>query len=107
MTQPSFCLFDTRSLVDALLPYRGGRLDVLLAEQDIDRVAELQQECRQLAISLSGAIFPRLISRQGFHDRGAWLLPRPSSHDPRLISLPQNDDADRLAAMLCEQLAPR
>ncbi|WDL81025.1 FIST C-terminal domain-containing protein [Aeromonas bestiarum] len=107
MTQPSFCLFDARSLVDALLPYRGGRLDVLLAEQDIDRVAELQQECRQLAISLSGAIFPRLISRQGFHDRGAWLLPRPSSHDPRLISLPQNDDADRLAAMLCEQLAPR
>ncbi len=44
MTLPSFYLFDARPLADAPLPSRGGRLDGLLAEQDIGRVAGRQQE---------------------------------------------------------------
>lgn len=107
MMKPSFCHFDVHALADALLPYQGGRLDVLLAEQDMGRVTELQQECQHLAIQLSGAIFPRLISQQGFHDRGAWLLPRSSSCLPQLIPLPPESSADGLANALCEQLTPR
>nr|WP_279496472.1 hypothetical protein [Aeromonas veronii] len=70
MMQPTFHQFDAHPLTDTLLPYRGGRLDVLLAERDAARVAELQQQCQRLDIQLCGAIFPSLVSRHGFHERG-------------------------------------
>lgn len=92
MMQPAFHSFDTQPLAEALRPYRGQRLDVLLTEQDAEHVADLQQQCSHLEIQLSGALFPRLISRHGFHERGAWLLPRPASHAPLLIPL---DPVDR------------
>ena len=76
MMQPAFHSFDAQPLADALRSYSGQRLDVLLAEQDAEHVADLQQQCRNLEIQLSGALFPRLLSRHGFHERGAWLLPR-------------------------------
>ena len=106
MMQPSFYQFDAQPLADALLPYQGERLDVLLAEQDAVRVADLQLQCQLLGIQLCGAIFPRLISQHGFHERGAWLLPRPASHNPLLIPLSSTENADALAGIICERLAP-
>ncbi|MGH1410308.1 MAG: hypothetical protein ACRAUW_12415, partial [Aeromonas sp.] len=79
MLQPTFHQFDAHPLADTLLPYRGEQLDVLLAERDATRVAELQQQCQHLDIQLCGAIFPSLVSQHGFHEQGAWLLPRPVS----------------------------
>ncbi|HHQ4452664.1 MULTISPECIES: FIST signal transduction protein [Aeromonas] len=107
MMQPTFHQFDAHPLADALLPYEGQRLDVLLAERDAARVADLQQQCQRLNIQLCGAIFPRLVSRHGFHERGAWLLPRPASHNPLLLSLSPTASADTLADIICEQLASR
>lgn len=107
MMQPAFHSFDTQSLAEALRPYRGQRLDVLLAEQDAEHVADLQQQCSHLDIQLSGALFPRLLSRHGFHERGAWLLPRPASHVPLLIPLDPVASADEQARRLCDALAPR
>ncbi|MGL6369884.1 FIST signal transduction protein [Aeromonas hydrophila] len=107
MMQPAFHSFDTQPLAEALRPYRGQRLDVLLAEQDAEHVADLQQQCRNLEIQLSGALFPRLLSRHGFHERGAWLLPRPASHVPLLIPLDPVASADEQARLLCNALAPR
>ncbi|MCF3099507.1 hypothetical protein EHZ86_20140 [Aeromonas australiensis] len=107
MMQPTFHQFDAHPLTDTLLPYRGGRLDVLLAERDAARVAELQQQCQRLDIQLCGAIFPSLVSRHGFHERGAWLLPRSTSHNPLLIPLSSTASADELAAIICERLASR
>ncbi|HDX8436681.1 TPA: hypothetical protein RQN11_002236, partial [Aeromonas dhakensis] len=52
MMQPAFLSFDAQPLADALQPYRGERLDLLLAEQDAGHVAELQQQCRRLDIQL-------------------------------------------------------
>lgn len=97
MMQPAFHSFDTQPLAEALRPYRGQRLDVLLTEQDAEHVADLQQQCSHLEIQLSGALFPRLISRHGFHERGAWLLPRPASHAPLLIPLDPVASADEQA----------
>ncbi|WP_429019102.1 FIST signal transduction protein [Aeromonas allosaccharophila] len=107
MMQPSFHQFDVHPLADALLPYKGKRLDVLLAEQDAARVADLQLQCQHLDIQLCGAIFPRLISQHGFHQRGAWLQPRPAAHNPLLIPLPATATADELAGTICEQLTSR
>ncbi|MCC0180217.1 FIST C-terminal domain-containing protein [Aeromonas hydrophila] len=107
MMQPAFHSFDTQPLAEALRPYRGQRLDVLLAEQDAKHVADLQQQCSHLEIQLSGALFPRLISRHGFHERGAWLLPRPASHVPLLIPLDPVTSADEQARILCDALAPQ
>ncbi|UMQ39409.1 hypothetical protein MJ578_08950 [Aeromonas hydrophila] len=107
MMQPAFHSFDTQPLTEALRPYRGERLDVLLAEQDAEHVADLQQQCSHLEIQLSGALFPRLLSRHGFHERGAWLLPRPASHTPLLIPLDPVASADEQARRLCDALAPR
>ncbi|MGL6476985.1 FIST signal transduction protein [Aeromonas hydrophila] len=107
MMQPAFHSFDTQPLAEALRPYRGQRLDVLLAEQDAEHVADLQQQCSHLEIQLSGALFPRLISRHGFHERGAWLLPRPASHAPLLIPLDPVASADEQARLLCDALAPQ
>lgn len=107
MMQPAFLSFDTQPLADALQPYRGERLDVLLAEQDAGHVAELQQQCRRLDIRLSGALFPRLISRHGFHEHGAWLLPRPASHAPLLIPLDPAASTDLQVSTLCDALLPQ
>lgn len=107
MMQPAFHSFDTQPLAEALRPYRGQRLDVLLTEQDAEHVADLQQQCSHLEIQLSGALFPRLISRHGFHERGAWLLPRPASHAPLLIPLDPVASADEQARRLCDALAPQ
>ncbi|QWL69486.1 FIST C-terminal domain-containing protein [Aeromonas hydrophila] len=107
MMQPAFHSFDAQPLTEALRPYRGQRLDVLLAEQDAEHVAGLQQQCSHLEIQLSGALFPRLLSRHGFHKRGAWLLPRPASHVPLLIPLDPVASADEQARLLCDALAPR
>ncbi|WOX54217.1 FIST N-terminal domain-containing protein [Aeromonas sp. CD] len=107
MMQPAFHSFDAQPLAEALRPYRGQRLDVLLAEQDAAHVADLQQQCSHLDIQLSGALFPCLLSRHGFHERGAWLLPRPASHAPLLIPLDPVASADEQARLLCNALAPR
>ncbi len=107
MMQPAFLSFDTQPLADALQPYRGERLDLLLAEQDAGHVAELQQQCRRLDIQLSGALFPRLISRHGFHEHGAWLLPRPASHAPLLIPLDPAASTDLQVSTLCDALLPQ
>ncbi|UNU30104.1 FIST signal transduction protein [Aeromonas hydrophila] len=107
MMQPAFHSFDAQPLAEVLRPYRGRRLDVLLAEQDAEHVADLQQQCSHLDIQLSGALFPRLLSRHGFHERGAWLLPRPASHVPLLIPLDPVASADEQARILCDALAPR
>ncbi|MFQ2322862.1 MULTISPECIES: FIST signal transduction protein [Aeromonas] len=107
MMQPAFLSFDTQPLADALQPYRGERLDLLLAEQDAGHVAELQQQCRRLDIRLSGALFPRLISRHGFHEHGAWLLPRPASHAPLLIPLDPAASTDLQVSTLCDALLPQ
>ncbi|WP_368232306.1 FIST signal transduction protein [Aeromonas sp. s3] len=107
MMQPAFLSFDAQPLADALQPYRGERLDLLLAEQDAGHVAELQQQCRRLEIQLSGALFPRLISRHGFHERGAWLLPRPASHAPLLIPLDPAASTDLQVSTLCDALLPQ
>ncbi len=107
MMQPAFLSFDTQPLADALQPYRGERLDVLLAEQDAGHVAELQQQCRRLDIQLSGALFPRLISRHGFHEHGAWRLPRPASHAPLLIPLDPAASTDLQVSTLCDALLPQ
>ncbi|HDX8589739.1 TPA: FIST C-terminal domain-containing protein [Aeromonas dhakensis] len=107
MMQPAFHSFDTQPLTEALRPYRGQRLDVLLAEQDAEHVADLQQQCSHLEIQLSGALFPRLISRHGFHERGAWLLPRPASHAPLLIPLDPAASTDLQVSTLCDALLPQ
>ena len=107
MMQPAFLSFDAQPLADALQPYRGERLDLLLAEQDAGHVAELQQQCRRLDIQLSGALFPRLISRHGFHEHGAWLLPRPASHAPLLIPLDPAASTDLQVSTLCDALLPQ
>lgn len=107
MMQPAFLSFDAQPLADALQPYRGERLDLLLAEQDAGHVAELQQQCRRLDIQLSGALFPRLISRHGFHEHGAWLLPRPASHAPLLIPLDPAARTDLQVSTLCDALLPQ
>lgn len=107
MMQPAFLSFDAQPLADALQPYRGQRLDLLLAEQDAGHVAELQQQCRRLDIQLSGALFPRLISRHGFHEHGAWLLPRPASHAPLLIPLDPAASTDLQVSTLCDALLPQ
>ncbi|MEZ6993473.1 MULTISPECIES: FIST signal transduction protein [unclassified Aeromonas] len=107
MMQPAFLSFDAQPLADALQPYRGERLDLLLAEQDAGHVAELQQQCRRLDIQLSGALFPRLISRHGFHEHGAWLLPRPVSHAPLLIPLDPAASTDQQTSTLCDALLPQ
>ena len=105
--QPYFHQFDAAQLADVLRPYEGQRVDVLLAEQDAHQVADLQQQCQRLNIQLCGALFPRLISRHGFHERGAWLLPRPASHVPLLIPLDPVTSADEQARIICDALAPQ
>jgi len=52
----------------------GMGLLALLPEAEAPRLPLLQQVCRELEVPLAGAIFPALLSSQGFCTEGLWLL---------------------------------
>lgn len=47
---------------------------VLLPEAEKSRIAELQAVFRDLGVPMVGAVFPSLVTDQGFLEHGAWLL---------------------------------
>jgi len=46
----------------------------LLPEAEKSQVAPLQQLCRELSMPLAGAVFPALVTEQGFVTTGMWLV---------------------------------
>ena len=103
MKQHYVCQFNPTELAATLRPYQGGKLTILLAEQESSQVALLQQLCNDLEITLDGAIFPQLLGAQGLLPLGAWLLPRPEPYQATLIPLPPEGDAAQLARLIADQ----
>lgn len=94
--------FTPTALATLLASYEGATLTILLAEQDQEQVAFLQELCNRFTITLDGAIFPQLIGRQGLLSRGAWLLPRPQPYYSSLVPLTPQADAEQIAREIAE-----
>lgn len=107
---------DTPTLTNLLAGWRDGRpsmgLLALLPEAEKGQLPLLQAVCRELAIPLAGAIFPALVTAQGFISQGAWLF-RSNRFPPSFlldgISAPGGVAVERIAAaarQLLEQAPP-
>jgi hypothetical protein len=82
----------------------------LLPEAEKDKVSLLQSVCSRLGIPLAGAIFPALVTSNGFCTEGAWLLRLDRGTSCSLVAdLTQNSEsdgrklADAVQAMLSTQ----
>ncbi|MGN4975946.1 hypothetical protein [Aeromonas sp. 95A] len=104
MKQHYVCQFNPTELAATLAPLQGGKLTILLAEQDCAQVPLLQQLCRDFNIALDGAIFPQLIGAQGLLPQGAWLLPRANPYHAILLPLTPQASAVSLAHRIAEQV---
>lgn len=104
MKQHYVCQFNPTELAATLAPLQGGKLTILLAEQDCAQVPLLQQLCRDFNIALDGAIFPQLIGAQGLLPQGAWLLPRANPYHATLLPLTPQASAASLAQLIAEQV---
>ncbi|MGL5505740.1 MAG: hypothetical protein ACRDCL_19620, partial [Aeromonas veronii] len=104
MKQHYVCQFNPTELAATLAPLQGGKLTILLAEQDCAQVPLLQQLCRDFNIALDGAIFPQLIGAQGLLPQGAWLLPRANPYHATLLPLTPQASAVSLAHRIAEQV---
>ncbi|QWZ64399.1 FIST signal transduction protein [Aeromonas sp. FDAARGOS 1417] len=104
MKQHYVCQFNPTELAATLAPLQGGKLTILLAEQDCAQVPLLQQLCRDFNITLNGAIFPQLIGAQGLLPQGAWLLPRANPYHATLQPLTPQASAASLAHRIAEQV---
>ncbi len=79
----------------------GMGLLALLPEAEAPRLPLLQQVCRDHAVPLVGAIFPALLSSQGFCQEGVWLLRLDSMPPAFLIPDIHLDAQDAAARMAC------
>lgn len=70
---------DSHSITAALAEMASGQSGIsilaLLPEAEKEALPGLQAACREQGISLTGAIFPALISDRCFVNNGVWLLP--------------------------------
>lgn len=63
----------------------GLAVHALVPEAELAAVPTLQEACRARGVPLVGAVFPRLVTRGGFVDRGAWLLRLDEAPPARLV----------------------
>ena len=75
---------------------------VYLPEAQKHRVSQLQSKCNLLGIPLVGAIFPALITPQGFDSAGTWLM-RMDTMPPHFLVEGLAVDEDKAARQLVDQ----
>ena len=82
--------------------HTGMGVLVYMPEAQKHRVSEVQLTCNSLDIPLVGAVFPALITPQGFSSEGAWLI-RMNTMCPHFLVGGLVADGDEAARQLLDQ----
>ncbi len=93
------------TLDDWSTQHPGCAVLALVPEAEQARLALLQQACRARGVALAGALFPALVSAEGFASDGLWLARLPTA--TTLFLLDGMDAAPALAAdRIADAVAP-
>ncbi|NTV96608.1 MAG: histidine kinase [Thiobacillus sp.] len=77
---------------------------VLVPEAETARIPAIQAACREVGVAMVGAVFPALVTDQGFSSQGVWLL-RFDKMPPAFLLANMDGEASQAADAIAKQVS--